>query len=1210
MKKKILSLALVFTMVLFLMPISSLAAGINTDINGHWAQAAIVKWRDWGIVQGSDGRFRPDDPITRGELAVVIDNIMKYQKEATNSFSDLGQAFYTDAVLKANAAGIILGAGNLIRPTDKITKEEAAVMLARALGVDECVTPTVNFADNALTSSWAVAYVNGMATKGFIQGYENNFNPKAMISRAEIVTILNNAIATICSVAKEYTGSVDGTVIVNTSGATLNNMTISGDLIISEGVGNGDLTLNNVIVTGNTIIRGGGLNSIHITGDSHISNIIMQKLDDGSIMAVTADGAVVDAVVVDDGTDDIILSGSFVNVTIAADVNVNAVGANIQNLNMTAAHSSATIDSKSTVKTLSFSEAAAGSTIENNGTIANANVNANGIIINGNVPASVKVGSNVTQGPTDSSGKPVTGQSTGGGGGGVISGGGGVALTVTGIDVTHAPNKISYVVGDTFDPAGMIVTATYNDNSTVAVTGYTWDPSGALTESDTEITITFSGKTTTQAITVSAKTVTGIDVTHAPNKTSYVAGETFTSAGMIVTATYNDNSTVAVTGYTWDPSGALTESDTEITITFSGKTTTQAITVSAKTVTGISVTHAPNKTSYVVGDTFNPAGMVITATYNDNSTAAVTGYTCDPSGALTESDTEIIVTFSGKTTTQAITVSAKTVTGIDVTHAPNKTSYVAGETFTSAGMVITATYNDNTTAAVTGYTCDPSGALTESDTEIIITYAGKTATQAITVSAKTVTGIAVTHAPNKISYVVGDTFSPTGMVITATYNDNSTATVTGYTCDPSGALTESDTEITITFSGKTATQAITVYARTPFEDGYPYAEDIESNSFDVLVKADKAVTFYYVAYPNDLGHPDPDADDVMAGTDGAGHKGLALRSGFTDLVNFSDLATSMSVMNVYGNRTYNVFIVAVDENSNKSAVVTLPVATLDDTTAPVVKSGYPIEALTGSNTTDVLMQSDEVSNVVQYHWVAYVRDTNREDPSPDDVMRGTDGDDSNAGVFMNHPTGWSSALLDTTLHIANLSASTTYDVFIVAIDSEWNESDVAKITVTTRAVGDSAGHQLIVSQFQSLHWLYIGARDTYQYDCYLDGTLVTLTLRLPLKQVISEGAWGFYNVSLDSTGEIITGINVSSAVCSGTGYTTDIGGITANTAGTSSSYTYAAGCLVYYVENDTYSVTVLPFSSIQAIDTNDLISVWSSGSAPTDAMAIVITKVE
>ena len=81
---------------------------------------------------------------------------------------------------------------------------------------------------------------------------------------------------------------------------------------------------------------------------------------------------------------------------------------------------------------------------------------------------------------------------------------------------------------------------------------------------------------------------------------------------------------------------------------------------------------------------------------------------------------------------------------------------------------------------------------------------------------KEVSSIAVTTAPTKTSYTAGETFDATGMVITATYTDSTTATVTNYTFSPSGALATTDETVTISYTSggatKTATQAITVIA--------------------------------------------------------------------------------------------------------------------------------------------------------------------------------------------------------------------------------------------------------------------------------------------------------------------------------------------------------------------------------------------------------------
>ena len=73
---------------------------------------------------------------------------------------------------------------------------------------------------------------------------------------------------------------------------------------------------------------------------------------------------------------------------------------------------------------------------------------------------------------------------------------------VSKIEVTKMPNKTEYEIDEKFDPTGMEVTATYDDNSTEKVENYTYDKTGELTVDDTEVTILYKGKTTKISITV------------------------------------------------------------------------------------------------------------------------------------------------------------------------------------------------------------------------------------------------------------------------------------------------------------------------------------------------------------------------------------------------------------------------------------------------------------------------------------------------------------------------------------------------------------------------------------------------------------------------------------------------------------------------------------------------------------------------------------
>ena len=92
-------------------------------------------------------------------------------------------------------------------------------------------------------------------------------------------------------------------------------------------------------------------------------------------------------------------------------------------------------------------------------------------------------------------------------------GGGGGGIKLTGITITTPPAKTTYTAGETFDPAGMVVQATYSNGATLQATGYTYSPSTPLTDGTTKVTIVYTEggvtKTAEQAITVTAPVVIG-----------------------------------------------------------------------------------------------------------------------------------------------------------------------------------------------------------------------------------------------------------------------------------------------------------------------------------------------------------------------------------------------------------------------------------------------------------------------------------------------------------------------------------------------------------------------------------------------------------------------------------------------------------------------------------------------------------------------------
>ena len=118
--------------------------------------------------------------------------------------------------------------------------------------------------------------------------------------------------------------------------------------------------------------------------------------------------------------------------------------------------------------------------------------------------------------------------------------------SVASIAVKTAPTKVSYNSDEHFDPSGLVVTATYGDATTVDYSyanfssAFSFDPSTntALT-SQTSVTITLFGQTTTQAISVTVRAITGVTILGDMTNKSYYVGDSWDLTGIYLSVSWN-----------------------------------------------------------------------------------------------------------------------------------------------------------------------------------------------------------------------------------------------------------------------------------------------------------------------------------------------------------------------------------------------------------------------------------------------------------------------------------------------------------------------------------------------------------------------------------------------------------------------------------------------------------------------------------------------
>nr|WP_325194524.1 S-layer homology domain-containing protein [uncultured Oscillibacter sp.] len=229
-------------------------AAAFSDTSGHWAETSISKWsEEYSIIQGyEDGTFRPDQSITRGAFAGIMDRFLQFQSiSGPDTFSDIAGNYWENAILKLHAAGVYLGNNGKALAGDTITRQQAVAMIARAFQI-EASAIDLPYGDAGQIADYAAGPVSEMTIRGYITDCpDGNFRPQEPITRAEIINILSNMIQTLIQNTGVYSGDVQGTLMINApDGASLENMTIYGDLILAPGV-TGEVSLTNVTVMGN-----------------------------------------------------------------------------------------------------------------------------------------------------------------------------------------------------------------------------------------------------------------------------------------------------------------------------------------------------------------------------------------------------------------------------------------------------------------------------------------------------------------------------------------------------------------------------------------------------------------------------------------------------------------------------------------------------------------------------------------------------------------------------------------------------------------------------------------------------------------------------------------------------------------------------------------------------------------------------------------------
>lgn len=166
-----------------------------SEANYPWAVKEITDLAEKGIIKGvGNNRFAPAREVNRAEFATILVKVLDldYTKAYQGRFEDVNEEdWYAPYVEAAAEKGIISGlTKHRFGPSDKLTREQAAVMIAKILEEREIATPILS-KDASEISPWAIDKVLQVMDHDIFKGFpDETFGSKEYVTRAQSAVLI------------------------------------------------------------------------------------------------------------------------------------------------------------------------------------------------------------------------------------------------------------------------------------------------------------------------------------------------------------------------------------------------------------------------------------------------------------------------------------------------------------------------------------------------------------------------------------------------------------------------------------------------------------------------------------------------------------------------------------------------------------------------------------------------------------------------------------------------------------------------------------------------------------------------------------------------------------------------------------------------------------------------------------------------------------
>ncbi|MGE8057352.1 S-layer homology domain-containing protein [Bacillus mycoides] len=168
-----------------------------TDVpSGHWSESSINYLADKKVISGyGNGKFGFGDNVTRGQVSAIISRYLKLENNGSTikNFSDIHGHMFENSIKAVAQAGIMTGdSTDKFRPDDTLTRYEMAVILQKAFHL---AVKTNDLFYDVSNNHWATDSVRSLYSNGITNGIGNyQYGGEMSVTREQFAKFMYNAI--------------------------------------------------------------------------------------------------------------------------------------------------------------------------------------------------------------------------------------------------------------------------------------------------------------------------------------------------------------------------------------------------------------------------------------------------------------------------------------------------------------------------------------------------------------------------------------------------------------------------------------------------------------------------------------------------------------------------------------------------------------------------------------------------------------------------------------------------------------------------------------------------------------------------------------------------------------------------------------------------------------------------------------------------------